>query len=155
MSKSSKNNASTSSNTLTFNIECNNAEPTFKRFIYEHENVVKNRFTFNICILNINPNIFSDIQHKFNVRSREKQILINQEDGFLKLGEGNSEMVIAKDDVIFNISSEKAIEIDVEESMYLDDDNELDFKINVKNYLISLLIKKFGDKTPPIKSSMG
>ena len=46
------------SNTLTFNIDCNNDEPTFKRYIYEHENVVKNRFIFNICVLNINPNFY-------------------------------------------------------------------------------------------------
>lgn len=153
LSKSSKKDATASLNTLTFDIDCNRDSPTFKRYIYEHENVVKNRFIFNICVLNINPNILSDIQSNFNIRSRDQQILINQEDGFLKLGEGDSELIIAKDDVNFSISSEKAIEIDVEESMYLDDDNELDFKINVENYIISLLIKKFGDKTPPIKST--
>ena len=153
LSKSSKNDASTSSSTLTFNIDCNKDKPTFKRYIYEHENVVKNRFNFNICVVNINPNILADIKSNFNIRSRDQQILINQENGFLKLGNGDSEIVIAKDDSIFNISSENAIEIDVEESMYQDDDNELDFKINVNNYHISLLIKKFGDKTPPIKST--
>lgn len=153
LNKSSKKDAAKSSKTLIFNIDCGNDLPTFKRYTYEHENVAKNRFIFNICIVNIDSSILSDIQSNFNVRSKEQQILINQEDGFLKLGEGDSELVIAKDNSNFNISSENAIEIDVEESMILDDDNELDFKINVKGYPISLLIKKFGEKTPPIKST--
>jgi hypothetical protein len=66
-------------------------------------------------VYNINPNILADIKSNFNIRSRDQQILINQENGFLKLGNGDSEIVIAKDDSIFNISSENAIEIDVED----------------------------------------
>ncbi len=154
LSSSSKKDGSVLSKTLTFNIECNNDAPTFKKYIYEHENVVKNRFMFNICILNINPTLLSDIQSNFNVRSRNQQILINQDDGFLKLGDGDcSEVVITEEKSNFNISSEKAIEINVEESLYLDEDNELNFKVNIKSYIISFIIKKFGEKTPPIKAT--
>ena len=154
LSSSSKKDGSVLSKTLTFNIECDNDSPTFKKYIYEHENVVKNRFMFNICILNINPTLLSDIQSNFNIRSRNQQILINQDDGYLKLGEGDcSEVVITEEKSNFNISSEKAIEINVEESIYLDEDNELNFKVNVKNYIISFIIKKFGEKTPPIKAT--
>ena len=152
LNKSSQKEGSISLKNLTFNIDCNDNFPIFKRYVYEHEDLTKNKFIFNICILNINPKLLEDIKSIFNIQLRNKKILINQDKGFLKFGLGDpSEVIISESNFNFIISNENSIKLDIDSSLHINE--ECQFNIISENVTIPFLIKKLSVKTPPIKST--
>lgn len=151
LKKSSKEDASISKKNLIFKFKCNSDAPTFRRYVYEHEHLTKNNFTFNICVLNIDDDSLSSIKTIYNVNSRNKKILINQDQGYLLLGKGEaSEVVISENNNDFNISEGNAININIDDSLLQED--AVEFNLIDKGLIIPFMIKKLNPKTPPIKS---
>ena len=131
LSKTSEKDGSISKTNLNFKIKCNKNEPTFKRYVYEHEELTKNKFEFNICVLPIESNLISSIESIFSINVRNKRIQINQDQGYLKFGEGDySEVVISENNYEFNISDSEAIDVNIEDSLF---DEFLEF--NLLKYL--------------------
>ena len=152
LKKSSQSEGSISKKKLTFNFECNSNAPTFRRYVYEHEDLTKNNFSFNICVLSVEDDLLSSISSIYNVDSNNKKILINQDYGHLKFGNGDvSEVVVSENNSDFEISDNKAIEINIEDSFILDEDN-VEFNLINNNLVMPFMIKKLNPKTPPIKS---
>ena len=152
LKQSSKNDGAISKNKLNFTFKCNPNSPTFKRYVYEHEDLTKNNFSFNICVLNINDDLLSEIKSIYNIDVRNKKILINQDQGYLKLGKGDSsEVVISENNSDFTISNDIAVEINIEDSLIYDDEI-VEFNVINNNFIVPFKIKKLNSKTPPIKS---
>ena len=146
---SSKNDGSISGSQLIFKIPCNKNEPTFKRYIYEHELLTKNNFEFNICVLPTESRLISSIESIFNINIRSKKIQINQDQGFLKFGEGDfSEVVISEDNSEFIISETDSVEINIEDSLL---EESIDFTLINDNVSIPFMIKKLSQKNVPLR----
>jgi len=152
LKKSSQSEGSISKKKLTFNFECNQNAPTFRRYVYEHEDLTKNSFSFNICVLTVDEDLLSSISSIYNIDSNNKKILINQDYGHLKFGNGDvSEVVVSENNSDFEISSNNSIEINIDDSFILDEDN-VEFNLINNNVVMPFMIKKLNPKTPPIKS---
>lgn len=154
LNKMSKKFCSISKSKLKCKISCKSNEPTFKRIIYEHENLVKNKFSFDICILNCNPNDISSLENFYNIDVRNKSVIINKTDGDIQFGNGDiSNVVISENGAEYYVSKDKGVIIDISESISLNDDEILKFYIYSEDCKIPFLIKETRQKTPPIKSS--
>ena len=152
-SKGSKGEISISKRDLTFNIECNSDGITFKKYIYEHENVSKNKFEFNICIINSKANPFESISSIYTIQPGLKKILLNKDEGYLLLGDGDStEIIITEDNSDVYISDEHAVEINIEDSIYSTNDAILDFNVYYENIIVPFKIKELSNKTHLIRS---
>ena len=155
LNKTSKKVCSISKSRLKCKIHPKFGEPTFKNITYKHENLTKNEFKFNICILNCNPEDISSLERFYNIDIRNKSVLINRFDGEIQFGNGNiSSVIISENGAEYYVSQEKGINIDISNSISSNDEGVLKFNIFSENCKIPFLIKETDSKTPPIKSSM-
>ena len=151
--KGSKGEISISKRDLNFKIKCHPSGITFKKYIYEHENVSKNRFEFSICIINCKSKPFENISSIYTIQPRFKKILLNKDEGYLLMGGGfMSEIVITDENSSIQISDNESININIEDSIYSTPDGILDFNIQYNTITVPFRIKELNTKTHLIRS---
>ncbi|ADC46175.1 dnd system-associated protein 2 [Methanobrevibacter ruminantium M1] len=139
---------------LIVNFTLDSSEPIFKTIKYKHKNENISEFTFNIVVLNFEPEIFNSIKSRFSVNVKSKQIIVtNDEDSFdIVFGTGSKEI-----EKLIKENGEKLYLYD-DESLIISEqspawnDGKLSFKLYKDNNYAPFLIKEKSKKTLPVNS---
>lgn len=132
----------------------NHEGPTFKSIRYRHKDEGISDFTFNIVVLNMDPEILNSIKSRYSLDVKNSQIVVvNDEDSDnIVIGNGskiNEKFIEDDGDIVYLFDNESII---ISEQSPAWDDGKLAFNLSYNGKSISFLIKEKSKKTFPVNS---
>lgn len=120
---------SISNNILKLNINID-SDVIFKKYTYTHEELPKNKFEFNIAIINSKSVLFESIKYIFEIIPKFRRLRVKQEKGILKLGVGENidEVRFEKNNQKIILSNDKTLLLNLDDIQF-DIEDSLKFKL--------------------------
>lgn len=153
LGKKNKKDCSISKNKLNINFSPNSDSTTFKRYILTHKGLNKNKFVFNILVLNEKFDIINQIKDFFilspygDIKIDEIHLKMENDNNYLELGSGT----IYEN----NIKENEELILEGKQKIFIPDNWEksFKFKINTGKSVLKFEIVNTSDKHDPLRFS--
>lgn len=147
-----KNEITKSKNRLIANLNLLSKNEPYSRYIYTHEKLTKNRFSFNILVVNVDPEDLKSIKGIYNLSNKKPVIVINKQADVIEFGTGEEyEVILKENDQDIDISKSK-VKILIDDSLNYLEDDLVSFNLIKGSESLHFIIKEISKKTPPINA---
>lgn len=147
-----KKEVSKTKNKLVAKLDLFSKDVPYSRYIYSHEGLAKNTFSFNILVVNIDQESLKSIKEIYQLGNGKPDIIINKQLNVLELGKGEiGEVILNENNQDINVSESK-VRLLIDKSLDYFKDEDINFNLVNNQESLHFVLKETSGKTPPINA---
>lgn len=147
-----KKEVSKTKNKLVAKLDLFSKDAPYSRYIYSHEGISKNTFSFNILVVNTNQELLKSIKGIYQLGNGKPDIIINKQLDVLELGNGEIKDVILNENNQDIDISESKVRLLIDKSLDYFKDGDINFNLVNNQESLHFVLKETSRNPSPINA---